>query len=92
MSLFLTVLLWSALGGAVGGAIGAIIDLVFVDEDLIKQDVRNSNALYGEITNRQRNTLTVDQIDRMGDVTKKIEYHTQEEINKNLYVGKRIYA
>ena len=88
MNFFLKALLWTAFRGTVS----TIIDLVSVDEDRIKQDVRNSNALYGEITNRQRNTLTVDQIDRMGDVTKKIEYHTQEEINKNLYVGKRIYA
>jgi len=92
MSLILTMLLWGAIGGVVGGTVGAIIDLVSVDEDRIRQDVRNSKAIYGEITARQPKTLTVDQIDKMGDVMKTTEYHTQETISSDLHVGQRIYA
>ena len=79
-------------GGIVGGTVGAIIDLVSVEEDRIREDVRNSNALYGKIKELQPKTLKVDQIDKMGDVIKQTEYHTQETISNDLYVGQRIYA
>ena len=92
MSLLLTILFSSLIGGAAGAAIGAIIDLVSIDEDRIRQDVRNSNAFYAEIKKIQPYTMTVDQIDKYGDVKDKIEYNTKERISSEFYEGQRIYA
>lgn len=82
----------SLFGPVVDAIISAIIDLVSIDENRIKQDVRNSNAVYAEIKKIQPYTMTVDQIDKYGDVKDQIEYNTKERISSEFYEGQRIYA
>ncbi len=92
MSLILSLL--AILGASAGvGAVGSAISIWLEDgvtEDAIEDQLEEDDALYAEIKKISPNSLSMEEIDRMGDKIGDKELRSNK-IDNSLYVGQRIY-
>ena len=74
----------------VGGLIGFLVGCI-IDANTVREKVRDDGKIYALIKKKQRNTLTMDEIDEYGHSTK-VTMSSEEGISSDIRVGQRIYA
>lgn len=74
----------------IGGLIGFLVGCL-IDEDTVREKVRDDGKIYGLIKKKQRNTLTMDEIDEYG-YSEKVTMSSEDGISDEIKVGQRIYA
>lgn len=83
----MSILLSMLIGGLVGYFIASLIG-----EEEIRSQLREDEALYGEIVDMQPNTLTIKEIDDDGDVMQYRKLESDDGVSDDLYEGEFIFA
>ena len=83
----MSILLSMLIGGLVGYFIASLIG-----EEEVRSQLREDEALYGEIVDMQPNTLTIKEIDDDGDVMQYKKLESDDGVSDDLYEGEFIFA
>lgn len=83
----MSILLSMLIGGLIGYFIGSLIG-----EEEIREQLQSDDAFYGEIVDRQPNTVTIQEIDDEGDAMQYRKLESDEGVDDDLYEGQLIYA
>ena len=83
----MSIILSMLIGGLVGYFIGSIIG-----EDEVRTQLQEDEAFYGEIVDKQPNTLTIQEIDEDGDAMQYRKLESDDGISDDLYEGEIIFA
>lgn len=83
----MSILLSMLIGGLVGYFIGSLIG-----EEEVRTQLQEDDAFYGEIVDKQPNTLTIQEIDEDGDAMQYRKLESDDGISDDLYEGEIIYA
>lgn len=74
----------------IGGLIGFLVGCL-IDEETVREKVRDDGKIYGLIKKKQHNTLTMNEIDEYGRA-EEVSMSSDEGISDSITVGQRIYA